>query len=82
MPVTAKQKRGAKGAAKKPEKSVKTVATKKTRVTAIKEAYTKSQLINELILMSGLEKKEVLSVLDGLTTIMPAVLSERLSPHG
>ncbi len=29
MPVTAKQKRGAKGATKKPAKSVKPVATKK-----------------------------------------------------
>jgi len=72
MPV-AKKKSGAKSAkitTKKPVKSVKKADVKKSRITAIKEPYTKSKLITELTLMSELEKTEVLSVLDGLTTIM------------
>ncbi|MCP4474647.1 MAG: integration host factor [Gammaproteobacteria bacterium] len=74
MPVTVKKKSGArsaKGAVRKTGKAAtKKASVKKPRVTAIKEAYTKSQLINELSMMSELDKKEVLRVMDSLTNIM------------
>mgnify|MGYP001313184168 CR=1 FL=1 len=73
MPAKVKKKSGeksAKGAASKTAKTATKAAEKKPRITAIKEAYTKSQLMNEIAMMSELDKKEVLRVMDSLTTIM------------
>ncbi len=81
MPVTVKKKRGAKSTARAPKKSAPKVVAKQPRVTAIKESYTKSQLMNELTRISELEKKEVSRVMDALTTVMHRHLKKGGAGH-
>ena len=69
MSVTMSKKSGSKG------------AVKKMRTTAIKTAYTKSQLVSELAMTSGLEKKTVSCMLDGLATIMHRHLKKGGAGH-
>jgi nucleoid DNA-binding protein len=72
----AKKAPAKKAAAKKaPAKKVAEVPVKK--LTAIKEKYTKTQLVNELVEKTELNKKEVASVLDELGDIIERHVKKR-----
>lgn len=47
------------------------------KTTALKEAYTKTQLLNELAENTGLTKKDVASVLDELSVVIERHVKKR-----
>ena len=62
-------------AKKAPAKKVAVKATAKT--TAIKDRYTKAQILNEIMVNTELSKKEVQSVLDELNTLIERHIKPR-----
>lgn len=71
--MAAKKKPAAK---KAPVKKVAVIAPVK-KLTAVKEKFTKTQLVNELVEKTELSKKEVASVLDELGDIIERHVKKR-----
>jgi nucleoid DNA-binding protein len=74
--MAAKKKPAAKKAPAKKAPAKKAAAPAK-KLTAIKEKYTKTQLLNELVDKTELSKKEVASVLDELGDIIERHVKKR-----
>src|SRR5690606_4167078 len=72
--AAAKKKAPAKAAAKK---AVKKAAAPKSAPKAIKERYSKTQLLNHLAETTELSRKQVSSVLDELTNVIEGHISKK-----
>jgi nucleoid DNA-binding protein len=83
MNMPAKKKAPAKKApAKKaPAKAVIKVAAPAKKLPAVKDAMTKTQILNELAESTSLSKKECQSVLDGLGDLMERHVKKRAVGH-
>ena len=55
----------------------KTVAAPARKVTAVKEAMTKTQIVNEIAENTGLTKKDINNVFDELSMIMERHIKKR-----
>lgn len=66
-----------KAAAKAPAKAKATTAKPGKKVSAVKEKYSKSQILNHLAEKSELSRKQVSSVLDELGDLIEAHVSKR-----
>jgi nucleoid DNA-binding protein len=81
--MAVKKKAAAKAAPKKaaPKASAKKAAPKAAapakKLTAVKEAFTKTQIVNNLAENTGLSKKEVNAVLDGLADLVERHVKKR-----
>lgn len=81
--MAVKKKAAAKAAPKKaaPKASAKKAAPKAAaparKLTAVKEAFTKTQIVNTLAEETGLSKKEVNAVLDGLAGLVERHVKKR-----
>jgi nucleoid DNA-binding protein len=75
--MAAKKKPAAKKTPVKKNSAKKTAATPVKKLTAVKEKFTKTQLINELVDKTELSKKEVASVLDELGDIIERHVKKR-----
>jgi nucleoid DNA-binding protein len=75
--MAAKKKPAAKKTPVKKTSAKKTAAAPVKKLTAVKEKFTKTQLINELVDKTELSKKEVASVLDELGDIIERHVKKR-----
>ena len=75
--MAAKKKPAAKKAPAKKAPAKKAAATPVKKLTAIKDKYTKTQLLNELVAKTELSKKDVASVLDELGDIIERHVKKR-----
>ena len=75
--MAAKKKPVAKKAPAKKAPVKKTVTAPVKKLTALKEKFTKTQLVNELVEKTELSKKEVASVLDELSDIIERHIKKR-----
>lgn len=75
--MAAKKKTAAKKAPAKKAPAKKVAAAPVKKLTAVKEKFTKTQLINELVEKTELSKKEVSSVLDELGDIIERHVKKR-----
>lgn len=75
--MAAKKKPAAKKAPAKKAPAKKVAAAPVKKLTAVKEKYTKTQLLNELVDKTELSKKEVASVLDELGDIIERHVKKR-----
>lgn len=75
--MAAKKKPVAKKAPAKKAPAKKAAATPVKKLTAIKDKYTKTQLLNELVAKTELSKKDVASVLDELGDIIERHVKKR-----
>ena len=75
--MAAKKKPVAEKAPAKKAPAKKAAATSVKKLTAIKDKYTKTQLLNELVAKTELSKKDVASVLDELGDIIERHVKKR-----
>lgn len=75
--MAAKKKPAAKKAPAKKAPAKKVAAAPVKKLTAVKEKFTKTQLVNELVEKTELSKKEVSSVLDELGDIIERHVKKR-----
>lgn len=75
--MAAKKKPVAKKAPAKKAPAKKAAATPVKKLTAIKDKYTKTQLLNELVAKTELSKTDVASVLDELGDIIERHVKKR-----
>ncbi|MBL4798298.1 MAG: HU family DNA-binding protein [Oleispira sp.] len=75
--MAAKKKTVAKKAPAKKVPAKKVVEAPVKKLTAVKEKFTKTQLVNELVEKTELSKKEVASVLDELGDIIERHIKKR-----
>ncbi|WP_185232277.1 HU family DNA-binding protein [Teredinibacter franksiae] len=76
--ATAKKAPAKKAAAKKaPAKKAAPKAAPAKKITAVKERYSKSQILNEIVESTELSRKDVSSVLDELTDIIEGHIKKR-----
>ncbi len=75
--MAAKKKPAAKKAPAKKAPAKKAAAAPAKKLTAIKEKYTKTQLVNELVDKTELSKKEINSVLEELGDIIERHVKKR-----
>lgn len=75
--MAAKKKPVAEKAPAKKAPAKKAAATPVKKLTAIKDKYTKTQLLNELVAKTELSKKDVASVLDELGDIIERHVKKR-----
>lgn len=75
--MAAKKKPAAKKAPAKKAPAKKVAAAPAKKLTAVKEKFTKTQLVNELVDKTELSKKEINSVLDELGDIIERHVKKR-----
>ena len=79
MPVrkAAAKKAPAKKAAAKKAPAKKAAAAPAKKITAVKERYSKTQILNQIVDKTELSRKDVASVLDELTDIIEGHVKKR-----